>query len=831
MWSSVKTRSQKVSSMLKIPSKAQLPLRLFAIVMSAGFFAYLIWRAGPNKLWKSLSELGWGIILVLALAGVSHLARTWGWRLTLGDDQHKISFPRMVGLRLGAEAAGQLGILGQTLGDSVRVSRMSAEIPVASGLASVTLDRGLYVVTGIVTTIAGILAALPLVGLSYALRLYASLFALTLVAFLMLTLFAVRKRWPVLSWSARIIGRVPSFRNWMENRYLLVQSVENALFDFHHKTPGAFWASFSLNMASHCLSVSEVCLILWLMGVKMGFFSALVIEALTKLVNVLGNFNPGNIGTYEGGTMLIGKMFGLSGATGLALGLSRRLRSFFWAAVGAICFVLLTRSRKQRKSKTLGSTAATVATSARAQANSSSNRSPENEIVFAIFLADGEARGSQFSPSLSRVGTLPILLRTILAAQKAGSTRIMVVADPITKRKVRRGLFFTGRLPESVEWIEAAAGISLSQRLLLTANKAPSEWLVLVDGDTTYHPSLLRRAAESCNERTALALTSGDGFAGICALPVEVLHDFAERCPVQPGTLKELHASVIEMYSVVSIPVPEEQWQRVNTPEDCQAAEQKLDRWLVKPTDGIYARLNRRISIPISRQLIKFPITPNMVSIFTLGVGIASAGFFAYGGYWGTLLGAFLCLFASILDGSDGEVARLKLQESDFGCWLETMCDYAFYLFLLVGMTIGQWRNSGTRTYLVYGALLLFGALASFLALGWERRRLASGRPEQLLKIWQTHAESRPSNPLLYFGRRLEFIVRRCFFPYALLVFALFNLMNVAFVLSVIGANLVWPIALYSSHAFAKPRSQFVENRAPSSPNAQPSREYAAGLL
>jgi phosphatidylglycerophosphate synthase len=279
------------------------------------------------------------------------------------------------------------------------------------------------------------------------------------------------------------------------------------------------------------------------------------------------------------------------------------------------------------------------------------------------------------------------------------------------------------------------------------------------------------------------------------------------------------------------MPVAEEQWQHVNTPEDRLSAERKLDRWLVKPTDGIYARLNRRISIPISRQLIKFPITPNMVSIFTLGVGIASAGFFAYGGYWSTLLGAFLCLFASILDGSDGEVARLKLQESDFGCWLETICDYAFYLFLLVGMTIGQWRSSGSRAYLVYGGLLLFGALASFLALGWERRRLASGRPEQLLKIWQGHAESRPSNPFLYFGRRLEFIVRRCFFPYALLVFALFNLMNVAFVLSVIGANLVWPIALYSSRAFARPKRQVVNNRADFSQKAEPSREYAAGLL
>ncbi len=715
--------------MLKIPSKAQLPLRLFAIVMSAGFFVYLIWRAGPSKLWRSLSELGCGIILVIALAGVSHLARTWGWRLTLGDEQRKISFSRMVGLRLGAEAAGQLGILGQTLGDSVRVSRMSAEIPVASGLASVTLDRGLYVVTAAVTTIAGILAALPLVALSHALRLYASLFAFTLIAFLMVTLFAVRKRWPVLSWSARLIGRVPSLKNWMESRYLLVESVENALFDFHHKTPRAFWASFSLNLAAQCMAVSEVCLILWLMGVKMGFFSALVIEALTKLVNVLGNFNPGNIGTYEGGTMLIGKMFGLSSATGLALGLSRRVRSFFWAAVGAICFVLLTRSRKHRESKILGSTTANVAASVNAQTNPSSNRSPENEIAFVIFLADGEPGNRQFSSSLYRVGTLPILLRTILAAQKAGSTRIMVVADPATRRKVQRALFFTGRLPESVEWIEAAAGASLSQRLLLIVNKAPSEWLVLVDGNTTYHPSLLRRASESGNERTVLALMSGDQLAGVYALPIEMIRDFAERCPMQAGSLKELHASVTEMHSVVSMPVAEDQWQRVNTPEDCEAAERKLDRWLVKPTDGFYARLNRRISIPISRQLIKLPITANMVSIFTLGVGIASAAFFAYGGYWSTLLGAFLCLFASIMDGCDGEVARLKLLESDFGCWLETICDYAFYLFLLVGLTIGRWRSSGTKTYLVYGGLLLFGALASFLATGWERRRLAAGRP------------------------------------------------------------------------------------------------------
>ena len=83
----------------------------------------------------------------------------------------------------------------------------------------------------------------------------------------------------------------------------------------------------------------------------------------------------------------------------------------------------------------------------------------------------------------------------------------------------------------------------------------------------------------------------------------------------------------------------------------------------------------------------------------------------------------------------DGEVARLKLQESAFGCWLETVCDYLFYLFLFVGMTIGLWRSSGARMYLVCGSLLLFGAIASFVATGWQRHRLAGERPEQLLKI------------------------------------------------------------------------------------------------
>jgi uncharacterized membrane protein YuzA (DUF378 family) len=77
------------------------------------------------------------------------------------------------------------------------------------------------------------------------------------------------------------------------------------------------------------------------MGARIALGGAFIVEGLTKVINLLGALNPGNFGTYEGGNMLIAKIFGVTGTTGLALALCRRVRIVFWAGVGAMFVIVM----------------------------------------------------------------------------------------------------------------------------------------------------------------------------------------------------------------------------------------------------------------------------------------------------------------------------------------------------------------------------------------------------------------------------------------------------------------------------------------------------------
>ena len=91
----------------------------------------------------------------------------------------------------------------------------------------------------------------------------------------------------------------------------------------------------------------------------------------------------------------------------------------------------------------------------------------------------------------------------------------------------------------------------------------------------------------------------------------------------------------------------------------------------------------------------------------------------------------------------------------------------------------------------------------TFIMAGIGRKRFSGDRPEQYLEVWQKNAEKRSAGLLMRMARQTEFIVRRCFLPYLLLVLAVLNLTQVFIYMAAIGANVAWIVSLRSLVAFS----------------------------
>jgi hypothetical protein len=255
-----------------------------------------------------------------------------------------LRWSRSIGAQLASDACGQLGFAGKMVGEGIRVSLLSPVVPADRGISSCAIDGGLHVLTAAVVAVLGISITLLYFPLSGQWRVHALLLAAVLIALVVLAAVAVARRWQLMGNAARAIGRLPQLHNWVIGKELTIDSAEHNLLTFSRKAPVAFRASLIFSLLWHALAVLEVYVILRLMGARIAVVGTLALEGLTKVINLVGALNPGNVGTYEGGNMLIAKMFGVTATAGLTLALCRRARSIFWAAIGAVCMIMMKRT-------------------------------------------------------------------------------------------------------------------------------------------------------------------------------------------------------------------------------------------------------------------------------------------------------------------------------------------------------------------------------------------------------------------------------------------------------------------------------------------------------
>jgi phosphatidylglycerophosphate synthase len=202
------------------------------------------------------------------------------------------------------------------------------------------------------------------------------------------------------------------------------------------------------------------------------------------------------------------------------------------------------------------------------------------------------------------------------------------------------------------------------------------------------------------------------------------------------------------------------------TKADRPRAETLLLRGLIKDTEGFMSRhFDRKISLAVSRVVARTSITPDQMTIFATAIGVAAAPFFVTDRPSVQWIGGALFLLHSILDGCDGELARLKFQESRRGGLLDFWGDNLVHVCVFAAMGLGLARTVGASWPLWCGAsAVLFTAASAWFVYARTMRGPKSG------PLYTSVTRGRPT-----LASRIADALSRRDFIYLVLILSLFG--------------------------------------------------------
>lgn len=216
-------------------------------------------------------------------------------------------------------------------------------------------------------------------------------------------------------------------------------------------------------------------------------------------------------------------------------------------------------------------------------------------------------------------------------------------------------------------------------------------------------------------------------------------------------------------------------WIDIDTEEDLKEAKRRfVKRFLYKSTDGIISRnINRKISTLISVPLSSLRFHPDAFTIIVCVTGLLASYFISSSKHIHIILGGILYQLSSILDGVDGELAKMLMKSSKRGEWFDTISDNIVYLAFTAGLLAGVWKTHGLMG-LILGLFALSGVI-TFLTISYIKliRREMGG-----------------SLVFLHRGKLnfLQMMLKRDFFAFIFMLLSFFNMRFLMLLLTFFGA-------------------------------------------
>ncbi len=153
-------------------------------------------------------------------------------------------------------------------------------------------------------------------------------------------------------------------------------------------------------------------------------------------------------------------------------------------------------------------------------------------------------------------------------------------------------------------------------------------------------------------------------------------------------------------------------WMHVDLHEHGPKAEWGLLKELQLRPGGLVAKyLNRPISLQITRPLVNTSITPNQTTWVAFAIGLVAIPLFLMATWEAAVAAAILLQVNSILDGVDGELARIRQTQSTYGAYLDSVVDEILTMAYLIALGY-HLKAIGAGDYYLY--LGIVGGLGFF---------------------------------------------------------------------------------------------------------------------
>lgn len=314
-------------------------LQLTAFLLGLALFFFVVRQVGVQLISDALFRVGGGFLWVLLCGGLRHVFRTAAMCVAVPAEHRRFRFRQVFGARLGGEAISFLTFTGPLLGEATKAALLRKRLPLAYGVPALVIDNLLYNLSVALFVFSGacvMLVAYPLPPFVTYLLIGIAVVA---VCSLLAVGLAVSRRLMPLSMLLSQLARLGLNRRTVVSRRKQVRRLEAHVYDFYRTRRRSFLAMLGLNFLAHLSSVTEVYVILRLLGLDPPAQAAYAIESLTKIINLVFGFVPATIGVYEGGTELILRTMGFAAAIGVTLALVRKAGLVFWTGAGLLILI------------------------------------------------------------------------------------------------------------------------------------------------------------------------------------------------------------------------------------------------------------------------------------------------------------------------------------------------------------------------------------------------------------------------------------------------------------------------------------------------------------